>query len=250
MFYLIISIFTKNVILIVNKIILPILFVVLYSSVYSQETYFNIGYQIGNLGKGVNNMRNEIAYKNALTYPNLSTPISHLDFVHGLNLEIMRSKMEAKSFYLFWNWSNFHLIAKGKGIDPITNADMDIAMKYRHNKITVTGFGFQINNWFGIGYSPVDIGKLVVYYKNSADPLFEKYEDFYDVEKGFLSDYTIYGSSYYLDFFLKNKLRARVGYYKSWSGINLRDRNEITTQNYYGADRFSLSLSYLLQITD
>ena len=233
-----------------NKIIFPLLFVFLYTSINSQETYLNFGYQIGNLGKGVNNMRNEIAYQNTLTYPNLTNPINHLDFVHGFNFEILRSPMEAKSFYFFWNWSNFHLIAKGNGVDPVSNSEMDIALKYRHNKISVTGCGFQFNDWFGIGYSPVDIGKLIVYYKNSADPLFQKYKDLYDVEKGFLSDYTIYGSSYYLDFFLKNKLRARVGYYKSWSGIKLRDRNEITTEYYYGADRFSLSLSYLIQIND
>jgi len=228
------------------------IFLFLFISIYilnAQDLYLNIGYQAGNLGKGANSLKNEVFYMNNVKYPELNDPISYPGFVHGIDIELMLGKLEPETVYFFWNWSNSHLIAKGNGTDQISAQNMDIAMKYRMNNLTLTAFGFKITDWLGIAYSPVDVGKLKVLYKNSGEEGSESYIDFYNVEKGFLSDYTIYGSSYYLDLFLKNRLRARFSYYKSWSGIDLRDREDVTTVHYYNADRFHFSLAYMLRLS-
>jgi len=233
-----------------KNLITTTLFLLVFTSlIKAQGLYLNVGYQIGNLGKGANSMKNEVFYMNNVKYPGLGEPISYPGFVHGVDVELMAGKLEPKSLYFFWNWSNTHLVAEGSGTDISTAKEMDIALKYRMNNFTITAFGFRITDWLGIAYSPVDIGRLKVFYKNSIEEGAESYIDYYDVEKGFLSDYTIYGSSYYLDLFLKNRLRARISYYKSWEGIDLRDREDIYTVHYYNADRFHFSLAYMIRLS-
>jgi hypothetical protein len=218
------------------------------STTKAQGFYLNVGYQIGNLGKGANSLKNEVFYMNNVKYSDLSNPISYPGFVHGIDVELMAGKLEPKSIYFFWNWSNSHVVARGTAIDPALSNEMDIAIKYRINNLTLTTFGFKISDWLGIAYSPIDIGKLKVLYKNSGEEDAHSYIDFYNVEKGILSDYTIYGSTYYLDFFLKKRLRIHLSYYKSWGGIDLRDKEDIETVHYYNADRFHVSLAYMLRL--
>lgn len=223
---------------------------ILSFSTISQENSINLGLQLGNLGNGANSLKNEVYFMNNVRYPNLASPISIPNYLYGFNVEFMHFLRESDRVYFFINWSNLHLTAKGEGVDSKTNQEVAFNLKYRHNNLNLIGFGVKPLKWLGIGYSPVDIGKLKVLHKNKINneqP--SKYDDFYNVEKGLLSDYTIYGSSYYLDFFIK-RLIIRLGYYHSYEGIGLRDMEDILTQHHYNANRFTFSIKYMLKLSN
>lgn len=213
---------------------------------FAQSSYFNIGFNVGNLGNGANSLKNEITLYNRVKYEGSDNPIEMPSFVRGLNFDFQLGGEDAKSFYVFWNWSNRHVIAKGSGIDPLNLQNVDFSFKYRHNNLNLAAFGFKFTDNFGIAYSPVDIGKLKVFLKTNDG----SYDEFYNVDKGLLSSYTMYGSSYYLDFFIKNKINIRLGYYKSWGGVDLRDQEDVLTVHHYNANRFTLAINYKIGLND
>lgn len=229
-------------------IFLLLIFFFVKREFFAQSPYFTVGYQIGQLGNGVNSLRNEIEFMNRVTYPNLTSPLKMSPFVSGLNLGLILQDDEDKSFYFFWNWSNNRVVAHGNG--TFNNQEMKHSFKYRHNYFNIFGIGYKIKKWIGIGYSPVDLGHLKVLYKNSTIEKAHSYTDYYNVEKGILSDYNIYGSSYYLDFFLKDRLRIRFSYYRSYNGVELRDQEDIRTVKAYNANRFNMSLNYMFKLKD
>ena len=218
------------------------------ATAHAQDRYLNVGYHFGNLGNGVNSFKNEVYALNSYVLPNVSKSLKYPNFTRGINVEFLMGNLDAKSFYFCWNWSNNHVIASGKGVNA-TGGGYDYSLKYRHNNFTITTFGYKINNWLGLAYSPVDIGKLKVLYKNSDDPETKKYDEFYNnLNLGF-SDYTIYGASYYLDLFLKNRVKARLSYYRSYGGVAFTDKDNILTSHYYNANRLNFNLIYQFNLS-
>jgi hypothetical protein len=213
-------------------------------SSFSQYADFLAGYGIGTFGRGMNNIENEIYRFNHFKFPGIKSEMNTPSFFHGFDFGLLIRLDDEDRFYFSWDWTNKHMVSSGSGIHT-NGKDMDLSLKVRHNNLNICAFGYRFKPWIGVAYSPMDFGNIKVLYKNSAEDGYSSYKDFYNVEKGLLSDYTVYGYSLYLDLFLKDRFRFRVHWYRTYNGVGLRDKDNILKSNHYNPENLSFSLCYM-----
>ena len=164
----------------------------------------------------------------------------------GWDFEICIGDLEPNSFYAFWNWRTNTVIAKGSGLDTTINTDINYKLKYRHYSLSLGGFGYKINKWFGIFYCPVEIGNVKVLEKNSIDK--KKYTNYYNngSSDGLIRSIAFANFCVGIDVFIKEKLKLRLSYIKNYNGTTYFNKKDPTIQYYYNANRFNVSLSFYL----
>jgi hypothetical protein len=206
---------------------------------------FFVGYGLSRFGSGMHNFDNEIYRLGNLSYPNLTDKPQNPGMAHGAQVGFGYFMDPEDRFYITWDWTNRHMVAKGGGKQSSSGTSVDYRLKIRHNNFSLATVGFRLKPWIGLAFAPVEIGTLKVLYKNNVEEGFDRYNDYYNVEKGLLSDYTTYGYSVSLDFFL-SKFRLRAQVYRSWNQVGLRSRKDIQIEYKYNATQASLSLAYML----
>jgi hypothetical protein len=182
----------------------------------------------------MNEFRNEIHYLNEVTYPNHTEALQAGNWVKGLNIGYQVGADDPREPYFFMNWSNEHVVAKGN----LNNADY--FLKYRHNNFDIIGLGYRLSEHLGIAICPASIGCIKIFKKEGE----EKYDYFYNVNRGILGSYTTFGGSVHLDFIITNKIWLRTGYYFDYAPVGLRSLD--LAEHAYGASRFSFQLNYLM----
>lgn len=207
---------------------------------------FHLGYGLGRFGNGMNNLQSEIYRLNYLKSGRLASPGEIPNLGHGFRVGLGYYMKPEDRFYFTFEWTNLHLVVSGKG--PSTGgSNTEYSVKARFNNLNLVAMGYRVKPWLGIAVSPVDIGACKILIKDPENPEIGKnYQDFYNVEKGLLSDYTVYGSSVFADWFLHRKLRLRAQWYAAWAPVTLRSKNDITTEFSYRPSNLSLSLSCTL----
>lgn len=213
---------------------------------YFADTHFGFGYHIGNLGSGINSYKNEVYYLNHYRFQKFNDPLKYNHFTKGWDFEICIGDLEPNSFYAFWNWRTNTVIAKGSGLDTTINTDINYKLKYRHYSLSLGGFGYKINKWFGIFYCPVEIGNVKVLEKNSIDK--KKYTNYYNngSSDGLIRSIAFANFCVGIDVFIKEKLKLRLSYIKNYNGTTYFNKKDPTIQYYYNANRFNVSLSFYL----
>lgn len=224
-----------------------LLFTFLFAPIINfADTHFGFGYHIGNMGNGVNSYKNEVYYLNHYRYQKFSEPIKYFHLSKGWDFEICIGDLKPKSFYVFWNWRTNSIVAKGSGLDTLTNTDIKYKLKYRHYSLNLGGFGYKVNKWLGVFYSPVEIGNVKVLEKNSTD--LKRYTNYYNKgsSDGFIRTIAFANFSFGADVFIKEKFKLRLSYIKNYNGTTYFNKKDPTIQYYYNANRFNLSLIFYL----
>lgn len=199
--------------------------------------YIVPGYGFAYHTRGLENLQSTFYSLNQSTFKSSQDQLKFSPYSKGLSFELYFGKYESKSLYGFILWENRN--AKFSATDA---SNTTFKLKHRINNLSLFAFGYRFNKHLGIAISPVDIGNLKILSKTGAD----SYDDHYNVEKGLLSDYTIYGSSVHIDAYLTENIRLRVSGYACRNYIHLTRKNDPLTSDEYGSNRISVSFAYLI----
>lgn len=205
-----------------------ILTLLLISLQAGAQAYFAIGYKGGAFTTGLPNMRNTLYEYNNNRFPDFDNKFNFHNIPHGLDLEL---GLGGNKFFYFLNLSSMKIVSRGSGMEPsVSTEKIDVKFKMRLNQFGFFNFGYHLNNHFDVAISILDIGSFKILYKSNVDAhisygnkIFSpnKWLDLYDVNKGLLSSYTCYGTTFYLTYNTTKNIRLRIAYYKDWFGENM-----------------------------
>jgi len=215
-------------------------------SLEAQEYRVNVGFGMGDIGPGLNAFKEEINYHNKILYPNSLRPIDTPLAVRGISVDFMVGSLQPNSLYFFWNWNNKHVVTDGVLTNPDTGKTFRIAFKYRHNTMNLGAIGYRFKGNFSLAFSPFDVGYLKVFSKRSP----KKYAEIYDVDNHILSDHFTFGCSAYLEYVLFKQVNIRAGYYYTYSDKVFYDKENPTRKLIYTPSQFSVTVQYMLALTE
>ena len=225
-----------------RKYKLILIWLIFIINTVSAQSYFAVGYSAGKFTTGLPNMRNTIYHFNTIDYKDFDNKFTFINLPHGITWEW---GIKGKKAYYFIKWSNLHIKSIGSGPNPAnTSENLELKIKVRLNQLSPFNFGLLITDNIGVAFSPVDLADFKVLYKSNVDlngnSKANKWNDFYDVNKGLLSSYFTAGSTFYLDVDASKSLHFRLAYYIDWFGEDLG----VLPSYRYRANNINLSMLF------
>jgi len=223
-----------------KRYVIAIFLLMMLSSLSAQENSirFGIGYAGGYFTNEHQNLQVHAHTLNKITRPYWSDPMEINPWFHGLNFEL---HFIGERWGYFAHYQNRHMVFKGGGINPSTQAEEEMEFKVRMNTLGLVGVEYTRKGWlFGGSF---DIGSAKILVKRKIDDIDDsKFQYYYEKGGKLLSPYTVVGTSVFIQKQLFKRVRISAHYFHDIFGIDPAGESGI--QYKYNMSNLSVGLMY------